>query len=343
MVGLYMDEKKFKNIIDNMHQKGFDAMLIKDVNNIGYLSNYFPTGNDFCLLKEDPIIFTSKMDLENSELNSTIEVKPIKSLNEIKEVFEKERYGKIAIEKTLDIETYQKLSGSYQLVIDDLLEKERMIKTSEEIAKIEKAVKIAHNSYIQLKSDIEDKKLSEIELSYKLGQLLRKKGAQYESFETIFASGSNTSLPHSTPRNKKIESPILVDWGAKYNGYCSDTTRTTISNEKEEEIFNIVLEAYNKTIKAIKPGIKCCELDTIARDIIAEYGYGENFIHSTGHGLGLDIHEPPSLSVKDKTKIERGMVITVEPGIYIKNEFGVRIEDTVHVTSNGKVIGNLSK
>jgi Xaa-Pro dipeptidase len=338
-----MDEKKFKNIIDNMHQKGFDAMLIKDVNNIGYISNYFPTGNDFCLLKEDPIIFTSKMDLENSELNSTIEVKPIKSLNEIKEIFEKERYGKIAIEKTLDIETYQKLSGSYQLVIDDLLEKERMIKTSEEIAKIEKAVKIAHESYIQLKSDIEDKKLSEIELSYKLGQLLRKNGASYESFETIFASGSNTSLPHSTPGNKKIKSPILVDWGAKYERYCSDTTRTTISNEKEEEIFNIVIEAYNKTIKAIKPGIKCCELDTIARDIITEYGYGENFIHATGHGLGLDIHESPSLSVKDKTKIEKGMVITVEPGIYIKNEFGVRIEDTVHVTNNGKVIGNLSK
>jgi Xaa-Pro dipeptidase len=338
-----MDKKKFKTIINNMHQKGFDAMIIKDVNNIGYLSNYFPMGDDFCLLKENPIIFTSKMNLEYSELNSTIEVKPIKSLNEIKEILEKEKYEKIAIEKTLDIETYQKLSGSYQLIIDDLLEKERMIKTSEEIVKIKKAVEIAHDSYSQLKPDIEAKKLSEIELSYKLSQLLREKGAQGESFETIFASGSNTSLPHSTPSHEKLNSPVLVDWGAKYEGYCSDTTRTTISNEKEEEIFNIVLEAYNKTIKAIKPGIKCCQLDKIARDIITEYGYGENFIHSSGHSLGLDIHESPGLTVKDETKLEKGMVITVEPGIYIKNEFGVRIEDTVQVTSKGEVIGNLSK
>lgn len=336
-----MDKKKLKTIIENMHQKGFDAMVIGDVNNIGYLSNYFPTGNDFCLLKEDPIIFTSPMDLENSEINSTMEVKPVKSLNEVKKFLEK--YEKVGIEKTLPIETYQKLSGSYQLVIDDLLEKERMIKTSEEITKIKMAVEIAHESYTQLKSAIEAKELSEIELSYKLSQLLRKNGASGESFESIFASGSNTSLPHSMPTHKKIESPILVDWGAKYKGYCSDTTRTTISNEKEEEIFNIVLEAYNKTIKAIKPGIKCCKLDAIARDIITEYGYGENFIHSNGHGLGLDIHEPPSLTVKDETKIENGMVITVEPGIYIKNEFGVRIEDTVHVTNKGEVIGNLSK
>ncbi|MDR2624609.1 MAG: aminopeptidase P family protein [Methanobrevibacter sp.] len=336
-----MNEKKLKTIIEHLYQKDFDGMIIKDVNNIGYLSNYFPTAFTFCLLEEEPVVYTTSMDLELAESTSNMEVKTIKSLKDLKEILKKENYKKIAVEKTLDVETYQRISGEYELVISDLLEKERMIKTSDEIAKIRMATEIAHKSFKELMEDMETKKFSELTMVYRLGQRLRDNSAEGESFETIFASGSSTSLPHSTPSNKKIDHPILVDWGAKYRRYCSDTTRTMIYSEKEEEVFNIVLEAYTKTIKAIKPGIESNELDKVARDIITEHGFGENFIHSTGHSVGLDIHEEPRIAENNKTTIEKGMVITVEPGIYLKGEFGVRIEDTVHVSNKGEVIGNL--
>ena len=123
--------------------------------------------------------------------------------------------------------------------------------------------------------------------------------------------------------------------------YCSDTTRTFIYSERQEEISNIVLEAHDKAIKAVKEGIKACEVDKVARDIISEYGYGDNFIHTTGHSLGLDIHERPTVALRDKTVLENNMVVTVEPGIYLEGEFGVRIEDMVLVDKKGKVIGNL--
>jgi len=333
-----MNEKKLLSIVNKVHENKYDGLLLSNFNNIGYISNYFPTAFAFLLLKEDPVVYTSPLDFELAEKSSNIEVKKIKSFRELKEIFKKEKYKRLAIEKTLSIETYQKLSGKWELIVDDLIEKERMIKTSEELSNIKKATEIAHKSYKEL--DL-NKKSSEWEIAYQLGYIMRENGAESESFETIVASGANSSLPHSTPGKREITHPILIDWGAKYNNYCSDSTRTKIYSEKEEEIANIVLEAYNKTIKAIKPGVKTSHLDKIARDVIAEYGYEKEFIHSTGHSLGLDVHEKPNLSKKDHTVLEKDMVITVEPGIYLKGEFGVRIEDTIHVTNKGEVIGNL--
>ena len=118
-------------------------------------------------------------------------------------------------------------------------------------------------------------------------------------------------------------------------------TRTIVFSEAQQEIWDIVREAHDKAIKAIKPGLKCCEIDKVARDIISDYGYGDNFIHSTGHSLGLDIHETPGFSTRDETVIEKGMVITVEPGIYLEGEFGVRLEDTVLISKKASIIGDL--
>ena len=114
-----------------------------------------------------------------------------------------------------------------------------------------------------------------------------------------------------------------------------------VYTEFQHEIWDIVAEAHDKAIKAIRPGMKCCEVDKVARDIIADYGYGDKFIHSTGHSLGLDIHETPGFSLRDETTVEEGMVITVEPGIYFEGEFGVRLEDTIAVSKRGNVIGDL--
>ncbi|MGL4669500.1 MAG: M24 family metallopeptidase, partial [Methanobacteriaceae archaeon] len=206
-------------------------------------------------------------------------------------------------------------------------------------------------------------------------------GAEKESFDTIVAIGSKSSLPHSNPSFSKTFNPknpeiILFDWGAKYNGYCSDTSRTIVYSEREEEIFDIVLEAHDKAISAAKPGVVCEDVDKVARDIIAEYGFADNFIHSTGHGVGLDIHELPNISNKNKTNnpnknkdnnksknknnhntnqgspknqnnqnqvLQENMVITIEPGIYLEGEFGVRIEDMVCVSKNPKAMGKLAQ
>jgi len=170
---------------------------------------------------------------------------------------------------------------------------------------------------------------------------MKLNGSERPSFETIMASGSRTSLPHGSPTTNKVESPILIDWGAVYNNYSSDTTRTIIETERQEEIFNIVLDAQQTAIKAIKPGIKSCTIDNVAREVITEYGYGDAFIHSTGHGVGLEIHEKPSFSKNDDTLLEKGMVVTVEPGIYIEGEFGVRIEDMILVGNHTKIINKI--
>ena len=214
-----------------------------------------------------------------------------------------------------------------------------MIKTPSEISNIEKATEIAQNAFVSL--DILNRDDYESAVAFDLVKAMIENGASKESFDTIVTSGANSSLPHAVPQNKQLEQPILIDWGAIYNGYCSDNTRTMVYSEFQHEIWDIVAEAHDKAIKSIKPGIKCCEIDKVARDIIGEYGYADKFIHSTGHSLGLDIHETPGFSIRDETVIEKGMVITVEPGIYLEGEFGVRLEDTVSIDKRANVIGNL--
>ncbi|KZX16025.1 aminopeptidase YpdF [Methanobrevibacter filiformis] len=337
-----MDIENINKIINNLHENEFDAMVLAEIENINYISDYHPTSFGIAILKEDSIVFAGAMDLELANKTSLIEVKEFKSLKQITDLFEKENFKKIAIEETLPFNLYSKLKGNYEFHLTNVLDNFRMIKSREELLKIEKATNIAHNSFKQLAiRDKIEKGFSEWEVSYELGYLMRENGAQEESFETIVATGANSSLPHSRVSQKQLEFPTLIDWGCKYQDYCSDSTRTIIKTEKQEEIFNIVFEAYNKSIKAIKPGIKACEIDKIARDIIFEYGYGDKFIHSTGHSLGLNIHEKPTISKKDETILEKDMVITIEPGIYLEGNFGVRIEDSIHIKNKANVLGSL--
>ena len=325
-----------------MNKEDFDVMILTQFNNIKYLSNYSPTSFAVCLLKEDPVILTSGMDMELAKKTSSIPIKKFESFSEIVNCFKKEGIRKIAIESSLPIDIYKKIEGNWGLEIKDFLETERMIKSDNEINKINTAIAISHKSFKELNIlEKREKGATEWEVAYELGYLMRKNGASEESFETIITSGSNSSLPHAKCENKKLETPILMDWGCKFEGYCSDTSRTFVESEEQEEIFDIVLEAHDKAIDYIKPGVKVCQIDEIARSIISEYGYGENFIHSTGHSLGLDIHEKPNISKKDETILEKNMVITIEPGIYIEDKFGVRIEDMVLIDNKGVVMGDL--
>ena len=330
-----------KNILKKLEEKDQDAMLVANFNNIFYLSGYLSTSFAFLILKENPIIFVSGMDLENARNTSSIDIVKYESFDKMAEYLKEDEIRNLAIESDLTANVYEKFKD-FNLSISDVIAKERMIKADDEIKKICKATEIAHKSLLEL--DVrsrQEKGAEEWECAYELGYLMRKNGASVESFDTIFASGPVSSLPHSTPRKHVLDTPVLVDYGCKFEGYCSDTTRTFLYTEKQEEISNIVLEAHDKAIKFAKAGVKACEVDKVARDIITEYGYGDNYIHSTGHSLGLDIHESPTLSLRDKTVLEDNMIVTIEPGIYLEGEFGVRIEDMILIDKKAKIIGDL--
>jgi Xaa-Pro aminopeptidase len=178
---------------------------------------------------------------------------------------------------------------------------------------------------------------------------LRRLGSERNAFETIVASGIRSSLPHGTPSDRVICSGdfVTMDFGAVFGGYCSDITRTLIMERpdtRQKDIYKLVKQAQETAIKNIQPGMIAADIDRIAREIIASEGYGEAFGHGLGHGVGLDIHEEPRFSPRDKTILEPGMVITVEPGIYLQGWGGVRIEDMIVVTARGcEVLTNSPK
>lgn len=214
----------------------------------------------------------------------------------------------------------------------------RMIKTQTEIEKITKAQRIAEKAFDNVLEFIKIGK-TEKEIALELDFYMLKNGAEALSFETIALTGKNSSLPHGVPSENKIKSGdfVLMDFGAVYNGYHSDMTRTICvgsATDKMQKVYGIVLKAQNAALKIAMNGVKGQDLDKIARDIITNAGYGENFGHSLGHGVGMEIHEMPNASTKSETVLETNMVITIEPGIYLPNEFGVRIEDFVVIKEN---------
>ena len=327
------------NILKDMDEDDIQAYLLTKFTNVEYISNYKPTSFAFCIIKENPIIYASSMDMEIAKNNSTIEVKEYESFEVMLRELKEEGISSLAIEPTLPFSSYEKLRDDFTITSKTYVDKQRMIKTPQEIEKITKATEIAQKSFLQL--DILNNQNTEKEIAFDLVRLMIENGADKESFDTIVTSGASSSLPHAIPEAKQLEKPILIDWGAIFEGYCSDNTRTMVYTEAQHEIWDIVAEAHDKAIKAIRPGLKCIEVDKVARDSITDYGYGDRFIHSTGHSLGLDIHETPGFSIRDETVIEEGMVITVEPGIYLEGEFGVRLEDTVAIYKKANVIGDL--
>lgn len=319
-----------------MQKENIDTLLILNPHNINYLAGFMPSAASILVVKDEPVLLTNQMDMEDAILNSKIPVEKFKSLKELK----KSLNGVIGLESSMNIQTFERLKkdAAFETKITGIVEQMRSVKTNEELKNIEKALEIAEKAF---KSTEFDDSKTENEIGAEIEYNMRLNGAKKASFDTIVASGKRSSLPHADVSMNKLERPIVIDWGALYNNYCSDTTRTIIETERHEEIFDIVLEAQKSAITAIKPGVKVCEVDKAARDVITEYGYGESFIHSTGHSVGLEVHESPSLSKRDETVIEKGMVLTVEPGIYLKDDFGVRIEDMVYVTNKGRVLNKI--
>jgi Xaa-Pro aminopeptidase len=231
-------------------------------------------------------------------------------------------------------------------------QKKRIIKSKEEITILKQAADFGKEAFDNFAAFLEESAegLCEERLFFEAERIFKKQGELGLSFAPIVALGKNAAKPHALPTKDTLRKGelILVDAGVKYERYCSDRTRTcefskemnfeksqAFSDKKRQKIYDTVLKAQEAGLKKAKPGLKACEVDLACREVIDKAGYGKYFIHSTGHGVGLDIHELPVIGARSETILEEGMVFTVEPGIYLPQDFGVRIEDTVVLESNG--------
>lgn len=229
-------------------------------------------------------------------------------------------------------------------IADDM----RVLKDAGELEIMDEAIRIAEAAYRAMLKTIRIGQ-TELELAARLEYEMKRRGSTAPAFDSIVAIDANAALPHAVPGTRKVKKgcTILFDWGATYRFYRSDLTRTVFVDSvpaKMRGVYETVLAAQVKSIAAIRPGERMCDVDAVARGIIAEAGYAKEFNHGLGHGLGIDVHEAPSLSWRSDEKLREGMVVTVEPGIYLPGVGGVRIEDDVLVTKTGhKILSRLTK
>lgn len=240
----------------------------------------------------------------------------------------------------------QKELSSYSFNCTDTLSKHikelRCVKSADELDKMQTAQNIADAAFDYVVNNVIKEGVSERTLGLELDCYMLSHGAESVSFDTIALCGANTSLPHGVPSDKKIAKGefVLMDFGAVFEGYHSDMTRTVCVGKPDEEmkmIYGIVLEAQKKCLELVRVGTVCRELDACARDFITANGYGKNFGHGLGHSVGMEIHESPCANTRDMTAMKENTVMTVEPGIYLPKKFGVRIEDCVYTLGNGCV------
>ena len=228
--------------------------------------------------------------------------------------------------------------------LEDAVNVYREVKTEDEIAKLARAEQIGDEAFTEIVKFIHENwkdGLTEQRVALQLEYEMRLRGAEGTSFDTIAASGSNSSLPHAMPQPKLLTEGdfLTMDFGCMYQGYCSDMTRTIhigeVVESEQKKVYDTVLQAQLAALSVVKPGMVCSDVDKCARDIIADAGYGDYFGHGLGHSVGLFIHEEPRFSMKCDAVLKPGVVITVEPGIYLPGRFGVRIEDMIVVTEDG--------
>ncbi len=333
--------------------------ILKNENAVYYECGFSCDNEIFLKLGDEKFFITdSRYALEAEEKIKNALVLESKDLNKTaRELLRKNKIKKIIYDpKDWSVEDFKKISEKVKTNFKpdpSFSQKKRVIKTKEEIELIKKAVKIAKEGFEEFSAFLKEKgeNLSERELHFELIKILTKKGEFDLSFSPIVAINENAAKPHALASKKALKNGdlILIDAGVKYKRYCSDRTRTAefsdhitfqkeqrFSDKKKQKIYDTVLKAQEAAVRKVKPGVKACEIDKAAREVIEKAGFGKYFVHSTGHGVGLDIHELPTISFKNQeTVIEENMIFTIEPGIYLGKEFGVRIEDMVAVTKDG--------
>ncbi len=248
---------------------------------------------------------------------------------------------RVTVQQRREIDDYLKQAGGQTSLVptEDIVEGLRLIKDCQEIDQTRAAIRLAEEAFEYVISVLIPG-MTEIETAWALEQQMRRSGAQGVSFPVIVAAGQNSALPHAVPSDRaiRVDEPLLIDWGARLQGYCSDTTRTVSignANDRFKTIYRIVREAQQKAIAAMGPGVRAKQVDSVARDHIAAAGYGDFFGHGLGHGTGLAIHEAPRLSPLSDDTLQPGMICTVEPGIYLPDWGGIRLENQVLITDAG--------
>ena len=369
-----MFERRRERLCERLQEKKVDVVLINDPSNLYYYTGF--TGGDAFFMMSLPekkgYIITDSRYYEQVEMEcpDLILVKwEKKGLTDvIKDVIQEvesvsrrtNRFSddanaskedvrpdvsklQIAIENRLNLEQYLKLCKQLEhcelRICSDTIDSGRMVKDETELKKLQKAETIGDEAFTHI-LDVLKPGITEAEIALELEYYMKKQGASKLSFDSIIASGPNSSMPHAQVTDRKLRQGdfVTMDFGCIYQGYCSDMTRTVAIGEPSDEmrkVYQIVLDANQRAMEQIAEGKKCSDIDALARDYIREQGYGEYFGHGLGHGVGLDIHEEPRFSPKCDVITEENMVITVEPGIYLPGRFGVRIEDLVVVKKNG--------
>ncbi|MEK6647369.1 MAG: Xaa-Pro peptidase family protein [Candidatus Firestonebacteria bacterium] len=348
-------ENRIRNIKDIIKTKKFDAFLVTDPLNRKYLSGFTGTSGWIVVTSEKIFLitdlrYTQQANLETgSILNCEILIHKVNIVKALARILQKNKIKKLGFEaKHLTIYYYEKLKGEMPYLkffpTENIVENLRMIKTEAEINYIKYAVDIAKKSFESIKGKIKAGVL-EKDLALELEYQMKKNGADEIAFPIIVASGYRSALPHGVATTKKIKEKelVLIDFGAVCKNYLSDLTYTVcigIMNKKQEKIFKTIRTAQELAISKIKPGVKLKYIDSIARGFIKKQGYANYFTHGLGHGIGMAVHELPVVSGKSKEELKEGMVVTVEPGIYISGWGGVRLEKDVVVRKNGtEVLG----
>jgi len=325
-----------------------DALLVSSPSNIRYLSGFTGSNGLLLLTPDSQTLFTDpRYTIQASEecvcnvrtvAKGTLDVAAMDTAR-------RKRLKRIGFEAGHTIyESYQRLKQALPLAaslkpIGPVIEKLRMVKTDKEIALIRRSVLTNSEAFAATLPSVRPG-VSEKEIAAELEYKMRRLGAEKPAFETIVAAGARSALPHAQPTTQRIAGNelLLIDMGSCQSGYMSDMTRMLFigrQSQRTQGLYDAVLEAQLAAIDAVRPGVSASKVDKTARQVLKSKGLAKEFVHSTGHGLGLEIHEPPRLGRRDQTRLEDGMVITIEPGAYVRGFGGVRIEDTVLVTKSG--------
>ncbi len=330
-------------INDILKQKNLEAIIVTSPENLYYFSGF--TGGEGLLVftpEKKYIIVDGRYTIQAKEQTKDFEViqysvLPYKIIADM-------GFDKIGFEdKTISYNSFKMMSNAMPAVtlmgVSDELNEYRKVKSDEECKTIRRAEQIGDMAFEYILPFIKPG-ITEREIALELEYFMKKQGASALSFDTIVAVGERSALPHANLTDKRVEEGkvVLMDYGCVYNGYCSDMTRTVAvgyADDKTKNIYDTVLKAQLSAIDAIKAAVPNKDVDKVARDIIADAGYGETFTHSLGHGVGLEVHEQPNLSPRSEDALKTGNIVTVEPGIYIEGFCGVRIEDLVLVTEDG--------
>ncbi|MBW1649881.1 MAG: aminopeptidase P family protein [Deltaproteobacteria bacterium] len=360
-------KKRLSKMKKALFTKNIEAFIVASAENRRYLSGFTAADNQpdelagIIIITQDKAILITDFRYEiqaEAEIDSAYQLyiykknllaetaDIIKKLNPSAVGFESYRLTYFMYKKLIEHFKEKEVKAAF-VPGDNIVEDIRIIKEEVEIKLIKNSLDIAESAFADFMKKFK-LGVSEKEAAWLLEQEMRKKGADELSFSIIAASGPNAAIPHAicSDRVFKKGETILFDWGVKKDGYCSDISRTFIFGMTDnllKEAFNAVLEAQNKAIALIKPGANSVDIDNAARKHIDDMGFKEKFGHALGHGVGLNVHEAPRINRIDNTILKKGMVFTVEPGIYIKNYGGIRLENMVAVTKEGAQVLNSSE